>query len=157
MGLRGRYFSERDLQFLGSINGELMGDIMEVLVDIFKVSPRDTVTNIYGETSSETGKIYLPAIRLSTIVDRPEMTAIADDFGPDRNQNHVFKFRESVCRDLNYYPTIGDIVFWNDRYYELDNVVQEQLLGGQTEKSWSIICNAHYTKLSKLNIAQNPQ
>lgn len=157
MGLRGRYFSSRDLKMIGSFNAELMGDIMEVLVDIFKVSPSETVTNVYGETSSETGKIYLPAIRLSVIVDRPEMIAIADDFGPDRNQNHVFKFREAMCRLKNYYPTIGDIVFWNDRYYELDNVVQEQLLGGQTDKSLSIICNAHYTKLSKLNISQNPQ
>lgn len=152
--LRGRYFSERDLLFVGQINAELMGDIIENLVDVFRISPGETTTNVYGETSLTTGKIYLPAIRISTIVDRPEMTADADDFGPDRSQSHVFKFRELMCRQLNFYPAIGDIVFWNDRYYEMDNVTQEQLLGGQSEKSWSIICTAHYTRLSKLNIAQ---
>ena len=33
-----------------------------------------------------------------------------------------------------------------------DNVVQEQFLGGQANKSHSIICNSHYTKLSKINL-----
>ena len=154
MGLKGRYFSSRDMRFAGSINAELMGDIVEDLVDIFKVSPFETTTNLYGEADVNIGKIYLPAIRISVLVDRPEMTADADDFGPDRNQSHVFKFREKMCKQLNFYPSLGDIVSWNDRYYELDNVIQEQLLGGQTEKSWSIICTGHYTRLSKLNIKQ---
>ena len=35
---------------------------------------------------------------------------------------------------------------------EVDNVVQEQLLGGQANKSHSIICNTHYSKLSKINL-----
>ncbi len=154
MGLRGKYFSPRDMRLMHSLNAELMGSVAEVLVDVFKISVQDTITNIYGETSVETGKIYLPAIRISTLVDRPEMEALAEDFGPDRNQSHIFKFREKMCVQLNFLPQIGDIVHWNDRYWEIDNVVREQLLGGQSDKSWSIICNAHYTKLSKLNILQ---
>lgn len=77
-----------------------------------------------------------------------------DDFGPNRRQDHIFKMREKMLRELNFYPEIGDIVFWNDRYYEVDNVVQEQLLGGQSEKSHSIIVNTHYTKITSLNIIQ---
>lgn len=149
--LKGRYFSDRDMKFMGSINGELMGDIVENLVDIFKISPFHTETNIYGE-STEAGKWYLPAVRISTLTERPEMTTDSDDFGPNRNQNHIFKLREKMCQQYSFYPEAGDIVFWNDRYYEIDNVVQEQLLGGQSDKSWSIICNAHYTKISHLNI-----
>lgn len=157
MGLRGRYYSERDLRFIGSINGELMGDLIENLIQIFKVSPTDTVTNIYGETSSETGRWYLPGIEISSLTERPEMTTEYDDFGPSRNQSHVFKLREKMCIHLNFYPEIGDIIFWNDRYYEIDNVVQEQLLGGISEKSHSIICNAHYTRVTSLNIVErNP-
>ena len=157
MGLKGRYFSARDLRFVGSVNGELMGDIIENLVQIFKVSPTETKTNIYGEASAETGKWYLPGIQISALIDRPEMTTEYDDFGPSRNQTHVFKLREKMCIQLNFYPEIGDIIFWNDRYYEINNVVQEQLLGGISEKSHSIICNAQYTRLSSLNIVErNP-
>ena len=154
MGLKGRYFSQRDLNLVGSFNGELMGDIIENLITMFKIAANETDTNVYGETSQETGKWYLPGIQISALIERPEMTGEAEDFGPDRNQNHVFRFREKMLILVNFYPEIGDIVFWNDKYYEIDNVVQEQLLGGISEKSHSIICNSHYTKITNLNIVQ---
>lgn len=157
MGLKGRYFSARDLRMVAQFNAELMGDIIENLVQIFKICPNETKTNIYGETSQESGKWYYPAIQLSALIERAEMEAEYDDFGPNRSQNHIFKMRENVLKDLNFYPEIGDIVSWNDRYYEIDNVVQEQLLGGQAEKSHSIICNAHYTKYTSLNIMERNQ
>jgi hypothetical protein len=154
MKLKGRYFSQRDLNLINSFNGELMGDIIENLVYIYKISPNETKTNIYGETAAESGKWYLPAIQMSVLVERPEMTAEYDDFGPNRSQTHVFKMREKMLKEVNFYPEIGDIVFWNDKYYEIDNVIQEQLLGGQADKSHSIICNAHYTKISSLNVIE---
>jgi hypothetical protein len=154
MGLRGRYFSQRDLNLVNSLNAELMGEIVEVLIQIFKISPTETKTNIYGETAAETGKWYLPAIQISALVERADMTAEYDDFGPNRNQDYIFKMREKMLREVNFYPEIGDIVLFNDRYYELDNVVQEQLLGGQPDKSHSIICNAHYTKITSLNVLE---
>ena len=154
MGLKGRYYSQRDLNFVNSINAELMGDIVENLVTIYKIAQKEKKTNIYGETSQDTGKWYLPAIQISCLVDRPEMETEQDDFGPSRSQNHIFKMREKMLKELSFYPEIGDMIFWNDRYYEIDNVVQEQLLGGQSEKSHSIICNTHYTKITSLNIVQ---
>ena len=155
--MRGRYFSQRDLNMINSLNGELMGEIIENLVQIFKICPNETKTNVYGETSSETGKWYFPAIQVSVLIERAEMTAEFDDFGPNRNQDHVFKMREKMLKQLEFYPEIGDVVSWNDRYYEIDNVIQEQLLGGQAEKSHSIICNSHYTKYTSLNIMERNQ
>jgi hypothetical protein len=154
MKLKGRYFSQRDLNLVNSLNGELMGDIVENLVYIFKISPNETKTNIYGETSAESGKWYLPAIQMSVLIERADMTAEYDDFGPNRKQDYIFKMREKMLREVNFYPEIGDIVLFNDRYYEIDNVVQEQLLGGQPDKSHSIICNAHYTKYTSLNVLE---
>jgi hypothetical protein len=154
MGLRGRYFSQRDLNLVNSLNAELMGDIVEVLIQVFKISPTETKTNIYGETAAETGKWYMPAIQISSLVERADMTAEYDDFGPSRNQDYIFKMREKMLKQVNFYPEIGDIVLFNDRYYEIDNVVQEQLLGGQPDKSHSIICNGHYTKITSLNVLE---
>ena len=154
MGLRGRYFSQRDLNLVNSLNAELMGDIVEVLIQVFKISPTETKTNIYGETAAETGKWYMPAIQISSLVERTDMTAEYDDFGPSSNQDYIFKMREKMLKQVNFYPEIGDIVLFNDRYYEIDNVVQEQLLGGQPDKSHSIICNGHYTKITSLNVLE---
>jgi hypothetical protein len=154
MGLRGRYFSQRDLNLVAQFNAELMGDIVEVLIQVFKISPTETKTNMYGETAAETGKWYMPAIQISSLVERADMTAEYDDFGPSRNQDYVFKMREKMLKQVNFYPEIGDIVLFNDRYYEIDNVVQEQLLGGQPDKSHSIICNGHYTKITSLNVLE---
>jgi hypothetical protein len=154
MGLRGRYFSQRDLNLVAQFNGELMGDIIENIIDIFKISPSETKTNIYGETAAETGKWYFPAIKISALVERAEMSTEMDDFGPSRSQTHIFKMREKMLRQLEFYPEIGDIIAWNDRYYEVDNIVQEQLLGSQPDKSHSIICNAHYTKITSLNVLE---
>jgi hypothetical protein len=152
--LKGRFFSQRDLNMINSLNGELMGDIIENIIDIFKISPSETKTNIYGETAAETGKWYFPAIKISALIERSDMTAEYDDFGPGRSQTHIFKMREKMLRQLEFYPEIGDIIAWNDRYYEVDNIVQENLIGGQPDKSHSIICNAHYTKITSLNILE---
>lgn len=154
MGLKGRYFSARDLKMVAQFNAELMGDIIENIIQIYKICPNETKTNIYGETSSESGKWYLPAIQISALIERSDMEAEYDDFGPNRRQDYVFKMREEMLKKLEFYPEIGDVVFFNDRYYEIDNVVQEQLLGGQPDKSHSIICNTHYTKYTSLNIME---
>ena len=154
MGLKGRYFSARDLKMVAQFNAELMGDIIENIIQIYKICPNETKTNIYGETSAESGKWYLPAIQISALIERADMEAEYDDFGPNRRQHYIFKMREEMLKKLEFYPEIGDVVFFNDRYYEIDNVVQEQLLGGQPDKSHSIICNTHYTKYTSLNIME---
>ena len=154
MGLKGRYFSSRDLKLVGQFNGELMGDIIENIIQVFKICPNETKTNIYGETSAETGKWYYPAIQISALIERSDMEAEYEDFGPNRRQDYVFKMREKMLQQLQFYPEIGDVIFFNDRYYEVDNVVQEQLLGGQPDKSHSIICNTHYTKYTSLNVIE---
>lgn len=157
MGLKGRYFSQRDLNMINSLNGELMGNIIENIIQIFKICPNETKTNIYGETSSESGKWYFPAVQVSALVERTDMETQMDDFGVSRNQDYTFKMREKMMRQLEFYPEIGDVIFFNDRYYEVDSVVSEQLLGGQSDKNHSIICNGHYTKYTSLNILERNQ
>jgi hypothetical protein len=152
MSMQGRYFSERDLKLVNSFNGELMGDIIQTIVQIFKISPTETQTNLYGETDQQTGKYYFPPVAVSVIIDRGDIRTDDESFGPDREQTSVFKFREEMLKIVDVYPQVGDLVLFNERYYEIDNVVQEQFLGGQSEKSLSIICNTHYARFSKINI-----
>jgi hypothetical protein len=148
------YGEARDISMFRYINRELMHNIISQQCVLYKVNVTETKTNMYGETAAETGKWYMPAIQISSLVERADMTAEYDDFGPSRNQDYVFKMREKMLKQVNFYPEIGDIVLFNDRYYEIDNVVQEQLLGGQPDKSHSIICNGHYTKITSLNVLE---
>ena len=150
--LRGRYFSARDINFINSINAELMGDIIETIVTVFKIAASETRVNLYGESAPSEGKTFYPGIDISSLIERADITGEDDGFGPDRDQDVVFKFREKMCQQVNFFPQIGDIILFNDRYHEIDNVVQEQFLGGQDTKSHSFICNTHYSRLSKLNI-----
>lgn len=153
---RGKWFSQRDLKFIRSINNELLDDVVENVVTIYKIAT-ETITNIYGESSSKSGKFYYEGIDLTNLTERPDMSSDDDVFGPDRNQNHVFKFLEAELQRKNFMPQSGDIVHFNDKYFEINNVVQEQLLGGQPDKSHSIICNAIYVDITNLEIIPRPK
>ncbi len=152
MEFKGRFFSERDSNLINSFNEEVMDDIIQTEVTIYKVAVNETKTNVYGETDPNTGISFYPGIILTSLIQRDDITTEYSEFGPDRKQDVVFKFRELALKDVNLFPEIGDIIFFNERYHEIDNVVQEQFLGGISDKSLSIICNTHYSKLSKLNL-----
>lgn len=152
--LPGRYFSRRDMNFLGSVNSELIGDIIECVVQVFKISVNNTNVNIYGESNSDTGKVYYPGINITCLIERSDINAENQGYGPDRKQDVVYRFRERDCITTNFFPEIGDLVLYNERFYEIDNVVQEQFLGGHPDKSWSLIANTHYTRLSKINLIE---
>jgi len=154
MGLPGRFFSNRDVNLINSFNGELMGDIIQTEVLIHKLCAQQTQVNVYGESSPNTGKVYWPGVEITALIDRAEIATDYDDFGPDRAQNVVFKMREKMLQLVNVYPEVGDLILFNERYHEIDNVVQEQFLGGIDSKSHSIIVNTHYTRLSKISLVE---
>ena len=152
MALLGRYYSQRDINLVNQFNAELMRDIIETLVVCFKICAAETRVNMYGEAAPTEGKSFFPGIELTALIDRADITTNDEGFGPDRDQSVVFKFRELSLKDANFYPEVGDFILFNDRYHEVNNVVQEQLLGGQSNKSHSIICNTHYSRLSQINL-----
>jgi hypothetical protein len=151
MGLPGRYYSERDLKLIYSVNRELLHEIIECVVTVFKVSVYDTNTNLYGEADT---KSYLPGIELFSLIEHPDTTTENEDFGPDKTKTIQFRFNENYCKEANVYPEIGDVILWDYSYYEITNVIQEQHLGGIADKSWSIIVDTHLSRLSRLNIEE---
>ncbi len=152
MGKYGRYYSDRDLRFINSINAELMGTIIQTLVIIHKMVPAEIQINIYGESDPNTGKVFYPGVPMTSLIDRKDIETPTDEFGTDRKQIVQFRFREKMLQQVNLFPEVGDIVVFNDRYHEIDNVMQEQFLGGIDDKSHSIVCDTHYSRLSKLSI-----
>ena len=152
--LPGRFFSRRDVAFMNGINDELLGNIIQTVVTIFKANAQETSTNIYGESKASVGKTFYPGIDITAYVDRAAIVTDVDDFGPNRKQNVAFRFLEKELENINFFPQTGDLVLFNVRYHEVDDVVQEQFLGGVAEKSLSIIVNTHYTRLSKIDLVE---
>ena len=129
---RGRYFTRRDVRFMNSLNGELLGDIIEQLVVIYKINPNKTQSTIYGESMD---KIYYPGVETSCLVESDPQTTNYEGFGPDVKKRTVFRFHQKLCEIKKIcFTEIGDIVFWENTYFEIANIVENQFLGGQLEK-----------------------
>lgn len=148
---RGRYYSRRDVRFMNSINGELMLDIIEQLVVLYKIDPHETEANVYGESMDKT---YHPGVQTSCLVETDPESTLYEGFGPDVKKGTIFRFHQKLCEIKKMYPQVGDIVLWENGYFELSNIVENQFLGGQPEKNYSLICNAHMSRISKLNIVE---
>ena len=54
-----------------------------------------------------------------------------DEFGPDLRQNKTFSFVRQSLRDLSLVLEIGDVVEWFTIYWEITNINENQLVGGQ--------------------------
>ena len=101
------------------------------------------------------GKIYHAPANLMCIVDRENITSNYDEFGPDTQQNVEFRFNKErlrtheipQIRDINGneipadaiqntqygYPEIGDIILFDEFYYEINNVMDTMLIGGSSK------------------------
>jgi hypothetical protein len=152
--LHGRFFTQRDLTFINSLNSEVLGDIIESIVKLFKVCPEESRTNIYNETAN-LGKVFFSAVDSPCLIEHPDTTTKQEGFGSDKDKSGMrFKFQELKLKHLDFYPEVGDYVGWDDAYFEITNVTQEQHLGGQYEKSHSIICDAFMVANSSINIVE---
>lgn len=150
----GRYFSDRDRLFISSINAEFMGDIVEQTVNIFKISPEYSKTNIYGESVQ---KFYYPGVNTVCLVDTEPQSTEYDVFGPNTRLGTIFAWNIESLKQKNIIPEVGDIVEWFNSYFEISNVVDNRFLNGQFQKRFSFVCNAHLSKLSSLNLINLPQ
>ena len=134
---------------MNSLNGELLTDIVEQSVLIYRIDVSLTEENLYGESLN---KFYYDGIEIQCLVETDPESTVYEGFGPDVKKGTVFKFHQKLCEIKEVYPQIGDIIGWENAHFEIENVVENQFLGGQPEKNYSLICNAHLTRNSKINI-----
>lgn len=145
-----KFFQNKDLNFLKTISEEVVNNVVEQLITLFKMSVGETKTNLYGESL---GKVYHAPADLACIVDREPQNVIYEAFGPDREQGIEFRFMRHKLRtwdipklrDINGvvikdadsiqnsqygYPEIGDIIKFDKSYYEINHMREDKLVGG---------------------------
>lgn len=144
-----KFVSNRDVSFFKGIARELVDTVVQNTIVLFKINLNETKVNIYGEALNKT---WYPGIELYALIDREPETTQYEGFGPDRTQTLQVKFDRYMCEEKNSYPEIGDVLFYNESYYEIDNVNEIQLVGGLTDNNWSIVVDAVMVSRASLNI-----
>jgi hypothetical protein len=180
------YGSSRDISLFRHISRELMGNVITQQCSFYKFKIEETKVNLYGEAAEE--KYYMGPVLLNCLVERRDQEYPETDMGTDFNWGATFKFlRDDLLTagedfnqnfapaDHNYganlVPEVGDIILYNEGYYEVDNIISNQYFAGKNPdypnqpgnwnpdlgefgSSISIICETHYVPADKVGITQ---
>lgn len=147
-----RFVSQRDFNFFQHINREIVVDVVDVDIILYKIALETTAINIYGEA---TEKARYNGVELKALVKYPKLQSdTRDGFGVDAMQNVEFRFVRALLEEVATYPEVGDVIFYDDAYFEIDNVTDTQFIAGQPDYTTSLICTAHLTRRSNIQIEE---
>ena len=146
-----QFVSQRDIDFFDGLNSELIDSIIDTKINVFKVSLHDTEVNLYGESMS---KVFFPGVTVGCLITPEDSAVDMVEYGPDIDQAATFAFHRKTLQTQNLYLEIGDVIEWNSGYYEVNNIVENQFISGQSTHSHSILCTTHLTRKSKLKLEQ---
>jgi hypothetical protein len=153
--------SQRDARFLASLNSELLNAIIDTEILYYKLQVESSNSNIYGESQS---KSYYDSILIPCLITKEGKTANQDDYGHTYTRTAQFAFSRDMIEKSGLYPEVGDIVFWDNEYYEIDNVDANQYFRGVNPETWpngdshgysvAVLCDAHATRQTPTAITQ---
>ncbi len=185
--------TQRDVSLFRHMSRELMGDIITEQCAFYKYKLEETKINLYGEAAHE--KYYMGPVLLNTLVERTDEIYPESDLGTDFNKEIQFSFlRDDLLgknEDFNgegmsytdttaeygadLVPQVGDIIMYNEGYYEVHEVIANQYFVGKNPdypnnpnpinaplngdlsnygSNISIICKSHYVQADKLGLTQ---
>ena len=172
--------TSRDASLIRHIGRELINNIIEQQVGYYKIDLAKTSLNMYGESNGE--KIYYDPVLVNCLIERSAQEWSTDSLGPDVNRKIQLRFLKDDLAGINLsielpeggkgfqygvYPEVGDVVLWQNNYYEVDDILENQYFVGKDPdysystnnddfgSSISIIVNAHYTRVEKLGIEKD--
>ena len=148
------FIPQKEINMIDSMNEELIDEIIGQTVDIYKISVEDTDENMYGESTT---KYYNDGFRVNCLIEYSEPEVTQDEFGADVNRSITMYFHRTTLVEAGFYPEIGDIVEWNDTYFEMNGVTEPQLVGGHVNYKHNIVATAHRSRLSSLQIEERPK
>jgi hypothetical protein len=144
------FIPQKEVDLFDVLNEELIDNVLGQYVDIYKISIEDTEANIYGESEK---KYFKTGFRVNCLISWDPSYNL-DDFGPDKNVTVELYFHRTTLKESEFYPEIGDIVEWNDFFFEINSVTEPQLIGGHQEFKHEIKALAHRVRLSSLQIIE---
>jgi len=146
-----KFISARDVNFFKGIARELVDEVIQNTIVLFKVNLNDTKTNLYGESVDKT---WHPGVEIYALIDKGDQDATYEGFGSSTSQTIEFKLDRWMLEEKNIYPQIGDIIYFNGSYFEIDTTNEIQFVGGQTYNNFSVVCTTFMVSKSALNIEE---
>ena len=149
-----KFISDRDVSFFKGIAREVVDDVVQNTCVLYKINLIDTKINLYGEA---TNKTWHSGVELYVLINKETQGSAYEGFGTDRTQMVEFRFDRFACEEKNSYPEIGDVIYFDDVYYEIDNTSEVQYSGGIPKNNFSIVCSTIMVSKSMLNIEERIQ
>lgn len=164
------YGGERDISLFRHINRELMGNIITQQCIYYKVELGETHTNMYGEAAG--AKYYKEPVIFNALIERQDQDFKQDDMlGVDFDWKIDFKFFRDDLVEALLVPEVGDIIMYQEGYYEVDITNANQYFVGKNPlypnntnplnpgledfgASISIICKTHYIPSDRVQITK---
>ena len=148
------YGGNRDARLVKSFNEELINKIIDTQVGYYKILMDEVRVNVYGESLS---KAWYQPVKVHCLIDRTDRDFNENEgAGQDWQQPAVFAFLRDELQSYNLVPEVGDIIEWDNDYFELDSIGENQYFVGKNQDTWfkgtqhgyniSLIVGAHVTK-----------
>ena len=190
------YGGARDISMFRRVNRELMGSIISQEVIFYKYNITTTKTNMYGE--SVEGRNFADPVMLFALIELGSPESPTSDFGVDFTWPITFRFlRDDLLNKLNeanqgqpfntyqqpniqyganLQPAVGDIIQYQNGYWEVDNTYDTQYFVGKNPDypyydaagnnplndglenfgySVEVRCDCHYVPSDRLNIIKS--
>lgn len=149
-----RFVTQRDYEFIQHITREMIDETMDVGVVLYKIVLDSVRVNLYGESVSKPR--YTP-VKVNAVVNyNKNMATSGDGFGVEQQQRVDFRFARRMLQEVNVYPEIGDIIGYNNHYYEINNITETQLVASKPGFSTALICVTHLTRRNSIDIEGAP-
>jgi hypothetical protein len=160
-----------DRNLIKHFSNEVLTNILDTPVTVFKLSLNKSNTNIYGE-GNDAYKTWKVGVKLYATVLTDDQEWSNTDFGLDINQKITFAFLNEHINDVQiggldgaFIVDPGDIVHYDSHYWEINSTNRNQYLFGRNSniqsavngtiehgESLATVATAHLTRRSKLNI-----
>jgi hypothetical protein len=144
---------QRDAKFLAAINSELINAVIDTEIEFYKLVVESSNSNMYGESEN---KSYYDSILIPCLIAKDDKNSSMDDYGHTYTRSSKFAIARDILVKSDFYPEVGDIVFWDNEYFEVDNVDANQYFAGKNPETWpngdshgysvSILVDAHATR-----------
>ena len=158
--------SARDASLVRSINRELINEFIDTEIGFYKLSLNDTAANMYDEADN---KVYFSPMRMNCLVLKEDKSYTGDEAGYDSARTGEFNFLREDLKDKNIVVEEGDVIEWDNEFYEIDGVGSSQYWTGRNPAtdigfvkgdrdefglSVAIKVTAHVTRRNRLNIQE---
>jgi hypothetical protein len=191
------YGGARDMSMFRKVNRELMGNIISQEVIYYKYNVTTTKTNMYGESFE--GRNFADPVMLFALIELGSPESPTSDLGVDFTWPITFRFLKddllsptldynasmsfgsnlnplSGSYGANIQPAVGDVIQYQNGYWEVDNTYDTQYFTGKNPEfpytdangnnplnpgldqfgySVEVRCDCHYVPSDRLNIIKS--